>query len=164
LFLPESLPPNKRTATKSVNSHFPVVMLFESLRLPVLGPLLVLRFTYGFTFTIFETCFGYFNMQRLGLDARRSSYLLAYVGLIFSLIQGGGLKASLKRANEGKVILFSCIMLSISLMFWSSSFSMSSIMICLFPISLASGILNTLINSEITKQVEQVNNATIQIE
>jgi len=155
-FLPESLTAEKRgKSDHTALSHFPLVMLFNSLRTPVLGPLLVLRFFYGFTFTIFETCFGFYNMQRLGLDARRSSYLLCYVGLVFSLVQGGGLKASLKRSSEGKVILYSCIILSVSLIFWSSSFTTPGILGSLFPVSLASGFLNTLINSEITKQVEQ---------
>jgi len=155
-FLPESLPKEKRgNSNQSAFSHFPLVMLFHSLRMPVLGPLLVLRFVYGFTFTIFETCFGFYNLQRLGLDARRSSYLLCYVGLVFSMVQGGGLKASLKRSSEGKVILYSCILLSVSLIFWSSSFTTPGILGSLFPVSLASGLLNTLINSEITKQVEQ---------
>jgi len=154
-FLPESLPKEYRKGDRSAMSHFPVIMLYKSLKLPVLGPLLILRFVYGFTFTIFETCFGYFNMQRLGLDARKSSYLLCYVGLVFSMVQGGGMKASLRRSTEGKIILYSCIILAVSLALWSSSFSTPSILGSLFPVSLASGFLNTLINSEITKQVQK---------
>jgi len=154
-FLPESLPPEKRKEGSSVGSHFPLVMLIKSLRMPVLGPLLILRFVYGFTFTIFETCFGFFNKQRLGLDARYSSYLLCYVGFIFSMVQGGGIKASLKRSTEGKVILYSCIILAVALVIWSFSFTTTSILGSLFLVSLASGLLNTLINSEITKQVQQ---------
>ena len=89
-------------------------------------------------------------------SARHSSYLLCYVGLVFSMVQGGGLKAFLKRFSEGKLILLSSFMLSLSLLWWSGSVTHAEIMLSLFPLSLASGLLNTLINSEITKQVEQV--------
>jgi len=72
------------------------------------------------------------------------------------MVQGGGLKAFLKRFSEGKLILLSSFMLSLSLLWWSGSVTHAEIMLSLFPLSLASGLLNTLINSEITKQVEQV--------
>jgi len=154
LFLPESLPPQKRKGDTNTVEHIPLLMLFKSLSIPSLGPLLFLRFIYGFTFTLFETSFGYYNMQRLGLDARQSSYLLCYVGFVFAMVQGGG-KSLLKRMSEGWVILYSCVGLCVSLLFWSSSFSVTFILISLFPVSLASGLLNTLINSKITKQVQQ---------
>eukprot|EP01118_Nematostelium_gracile_P006556 TRINITY_DN210_c0_g1_i1.p1 TRINITY_DN210_c0_g1~~TRINITY_DN210_c0_g1_i1.p1 ORF type:complete len:391 (+),score=61.00 TRINITY_DN210_c0_g1_i1:50-1222(+) len=151
--LPESLPIEKRN-NHSSDSHS-LGNLVKCFKIPKLGSLMVLRFVHMFSFTIFETCFGFFNMERLGLDARRSSYLLCYVGLVFSMVQGGGVKSALKRLTEGTIILYSCLILSASLMFWSFSHSFESIVLSLFPLSLASGFLNTLINSEITKQVEQ---------
>jgi DHA1 family tetracycline resistance protein-like MFS transporter len=154
-FLPESLPKEKRKIAHSDDHSLFSSAFFKSVQIPVLRSFLLLRFLYGFTFTLFETCFGFFNLQRLGLSARHSSYLLCYVGLVFSMVQGGGLKAFLKRFSEGKLILVSSFVLSLSLLWWSGSVTHGEIMLSLFPLSLASGLLNTLINSEITKQVEQ---------
>jgi len=75
--------------------------------------------------------------------------------LVFAAVQGGGIKASVRRWSEGWVILWSCVVLCVSLVMWSSSFTTIGILISLFPVSLSSGLLSTLINSEITKQVKQ---------
>jgi len=108
-----------------------------------------------FSFTLWETCFGFYNLEQLSLNARRSSYLLAFVGVVFAMVQGGGIKAFTKRASEGKITLFSFFVLAISLVLWSNSYSIATSMVSLFPLGLSSGLLNTLINSEITRQVEQ---------
>ena len=77
IFLPESLPIEKRNQSNSSDKHFPLSKSFwKSLQIPVLRSFLLLRFLYSYTFTLFETCFGFFNLHRLGLNARHSSYLL----------------------------------------------------------------------------------------
>jgi len=153
IYLPESLPEDKRNSDSTLLSYFPLSTIYSCFNLPLLGPLLILRFFYTFTFTLFETCFGFYNLQRLGLDARRSSYMLCYVGVIFSMVQGGGIRAFSKRWSEGKIIVTAFVILAFSLAGWALSYSFTSVMVSLFPLSLCSGLLNTLINSEITKQV-----------
>lgn len=156
LFLPESLPADRRKKGASIASHFPLATIIQCMQVPLLGSLMLLRFCYTFTFTLFETSFGFYNLQRLDMPARTSSYCLAYVGLIYATVQGGALKAFVKRAPEGKLIFYSSFVLALSLQLWINSFTVNTLLLALFPLSLSSGLLNTLINSEITKQVEQV--------
>mmetsp|Transcript_3385 Transcript_3385/g.4647 ORF Transcript_3385/g.4647 Transcript_3385/m.4647 type:complete len:399 (-) Transcript_3385:56-1252(-) len=155
LFLPESLPIEKRKSSHSFSSTESLTIVFRALQIPKLLPLLILRFTYGFTFTLFETCFGFFNIQRFSMSARHSSYLLAYVGIVFSLVQGGGIKMLTRRFSEQNLIVVSHVTLAISLLLWIGSFSIQHLLGALFPLSISLGLLHTLINSQITKQVKQ---------
>jgi len=130
------------------------VAIFRCLQIPILGELLILRFNYQFVFTLFETSFGFFNLSVLNLDARSSSYLLAFVGVLFAIVQGG--IRAFKNVNEAKMIFYSLCVLSISLFCWSLSRSMYSLLFSLTLLAISSGLLNTLISSHITKHVQSI--------
>jgi len=153
--LPESLPAEKRLTSSQFSYRSPFASVQSAWRVPMLRVLILLRFSYGFTFTLFESAFGYFNLLRLNLDARHSSYLLVVVGIVFSCVQGGGIRSFTRRYSEFRLIYGSFIFLAFSLVYWSATYSFTTVVFGLVCIALASGILNTLINSEITKQVEQ---------
>jgi len=104
-FLPESLPAEKRhNSDKSLSFIFHNLLSCVKQRRVVL--ILWLRFWYLVVFTMFESAFSYFNILRLELSPRTSSYLLCYYGLMFAAIQGGGIK-SLKKKIPGRQHVFS---------------------------------------------------------
>lgn len=168
--MPESLSANKKkeenNSTQKQNGivntnkqqkeplYSAFVAIYRCLKIPVLGELLILRFNYQFVFTLFETSFGFFNLSVLNLDARSSSYLLAFVGILFALVQGG--IRAFKNVNEAKMIFYSLCVLSVSLLFWSQSRSMISLLFSLTLLAISSGLLNTLISSHITKHVQTI--------
>ena len=154
LWLPESLPAEKRgVRASSPRSDFSARALWEALRRPCVGPLLNVQLIFFLSFTIFETIFSLFALERLGLDARATSYILTYVGLLVVIIQGGGMGALTKRFTEKQLIFGGSILLAITLLGWAVTPSVLWLLVVLAPLSLASGALRVSINSALTKSV-----------
>lgn len=118
--------------------------------------LMLLRFFQSFCFTLWETSFAFYNLEVLQIAARPSSYLLAYFGIIFSLVQGGAVRMKFVQSNEGKATIFSLFVCGLSLFLWSFTTSVNSTMMALFPLGFSCGLLNTLISSQISKNVNKV--------
>ncbi len=153
-FLPESLPAERRgTGAKTAGRGLPLARLRETLRRQPVGDLLVVTFVYGLAFTMFEMIFSLFAQQRLGLSAQVRSYVLGYVGVLLALVQGGGIGLLTKRFDERKLIFVSAAVMSVSVALWAFSTSTLYLLIVLAPLSLAAGIITTLLRSVLSKSV-----------
>ena len=159
VWLPESLPQEKRQRqVASPRSAFSLRQLWEALRLPCVGPLLNVRLWYGLAFTMFETIFSLYAAKRLGLDARATSYVLTYVGVLVVLIQGGGIGQLTKRFADKQLVFGASVLLAVSLLAWGLAPNLVVLLIVLAPLALASSVMNVTSNSALTKSVypEQV--------
>jgi len=117
------------------------------------GPLLIVRFSYGLAFTIFTTIFALFANKQLDLDAPATGYVLAYVGLLSVLIQGGGIRLLSKRFSEKQLIFAGAVLLTASLLAWSFTPSLWVLLIVLVPLALSGSMLNIGTSSSLTKSV-----------
>ncbi|KAL6079346.1 Tetracycline resistance MFS efflux pump [Balamuthia mandrillaris] len=174
LFLEESLPSKQQSTTESKKKKdFTTTQhpSFKDLIMSPLAPLnllrkmffhseqlrllLILRFCHSFVFTLYETTSSHFNMTRFELTARQSSYLLCYVGLLYSLLQGGAMGKLLRRfGGERPLLLSSLFVLTLSLVAYALVRDFSLLLLVLVPFSLSTACLQTLINSCITRTVE----------
>jgi len=154
IWLPESLPPEKRAEqTESRRAAFSARALWEALNRPCVGPLLHVGLFYGLAFTTFQTIFSLFAQKRLGLDARATSYVFTYVGVVIVAVQGGGVGLLAKRFSDKQLIFGGSILLSLSLLLWALTPTLWLLLLVLAPIALAGGVLNISINSALTKSV-----------
>jgi MFS family permease len=128
--------------------------LLDALRRPVFGPLLQTRFFYGLSFATFTGTFALFAQYRLGLGSDQTGYLLGYVGFLVALVQGVAIGRLTTRFAEGPLIMSSIVILAFSLLGWALAPNVAFLLVVLAPLSLASGVLNTVVNSAITKAVE----------
>ncbi len=151
VILPESLPPEKRGGRKG--RSFPLAGLRETLRREPVGDVLIVTFFYGLAFTMFEMIFSLFAQQRLGLSPQLRSYVLAYVGVLLALVQGGGIGLLTRRFDERKLTVFSAAVMAVSVGLWAFSPSLLYLLIVLAPLSVAAGIISTLLRSILTKAV-----------
>lgn len=154
IWLPESLPEEKRTKPgKQRRSIFSISDLRQALNRPRVGPLLHIRFIYGLAFATFETMFALHAEHRLGLSAEATGYTMAYVGILVVLVQGFAIGRLTARYNETKLVFTSTILMAASLFAWAVVPNLWLLLIVLIPISLAAGLLNTLLNSLLSKSV-----------
>lgn len=154
IWLPESLPAAERQALRrSPNTAFTLNKLFDELKKPCVGPLLVVQLFYNLAFILFQTNFALFAKNSLGLSAQSTSYILAYVGLLSVLVQAFAIGRLTGRFRERSLIFFGSILMTVSLLIWGFVGSVPLLLIILAPISLSGGILNTVITSQITKSV-----------
>jgi DHA1 family tetracycline resistance protein-like MFS transporter len=154
LWLPESLPPEKRSQrARSPRSEFSARALWEALRRPCVGPLLNVQLLYALAFTMFQTMFSLFALERLGLDARSTSFVLTYVGLLIVAVQGGGIGFLTKRFSDKQLIFGGSILLALTLLGWALTPTVWWLLAILAPLALASGVLRVAVNSALTKSV-----------
>ncbi len=153
-WLPESLTEEdrKRMAQQSRNTIHPRDLL-EALRRPVFGLLLQTRFFYGLAWAIFTTTFALFAQYSLNLESNETGYVLGYVGLLAVLVQGVMVGRLTARFPEQQLIWVSVVVASLGLLGWAFTPSVPVLLVVLAPLALASGVLNTVINSAITKAV-----------
>jgi DHA1 family tetracycline resistance protein-like MFS transporter len=154
LWLPESLPPEKRALMANhPRTAFTARCLWECLHRPRFGTLLHARFFYMLAFTIFTANFALYAQYRLGLTDQATGYVLAYVGLVVVLVQGFAIGRLTARFHETHLIFSAVILMALMLLAWAFVPSVRLLVVVLAPLALASGVLNTVTNSAITKSV-----------
>ena len=152
--LPESLTVERKEQAllrPRMDLNFKVLMAI--LRRQGTGTVLLMTLLYSFAFILFESMFAIFVADRLGLDSRSRGFLLAYVGLLVALVQGGLVGFLVKKFDERKLTALSVIVAALSMLLYSFSNSVVYLMIMLFPLSIASGITSTLLRTLLTKSV-----------
>ncbi|MGB9889401.1 MAG: MFS transporter [Anaerolineae bacterium] len=154
IWLPESLPRQERERrAQEPRAAFSLRVLWEALGLPCVGPLLQTQLFYSLAFTLFETVFSLFARERLGLDARTTSFVLTYVGILVVLVQGVGIRLLVKRFADKQLVFGGSVLLAVSLLAWAFSPSLGVLLVVLAPLALASGVLRVAVNAALTRSV-----------
>lgn len=154
-WLPESLTAQAR---QDARERPPLTLraMVEALRKPLVGPLLHTRFFFALAFSMFQTIFALYALRRFNLGARETGYILAYVGLLSVLVQGVAVGKLAQRFEERTLILASTALMALSLIGWALAPSVPVLLLILAPTALSGGVLNTVINSAISKTVAPI--------
>jgi DHA1 family tetracycline resistance protein-like MFS transporter len=112
------------------------------------------RFFYGLAFATFQTIFSLYA-KSIGLSSQTTGYVLAYVGLISVIVQGGLIGLLTKRFRENWLIITALWLMGGGLLAWAFTTNLTVLLLVLLPISLSGGVLNTVIQSAITKSVSR---------
>ncbi len=152
--LPESLSAETREKLRhSVKTKFSLKILKEALNKPIVGPLLHSRVYYSIAHGIFQTIFALYAQKRLNLNAAQTGLVLGYVGILVVIVQVGAIGKLTKKYSESQLMKASTLVLALSYVLWAIVPNLFLLMIVLIPISAASGILNTVLRSALTKAV-----------
>ena len=153
-WLPESLSLEKRREILlSRRATLSPGGLFAALRRPIVGPLLHTRFFFGLSFSIFQSIFALYALERFNLGAVQTGYILAYVGVLSVFTQGFLIGRLTGRYSENVLIFAASGLMTVGLLSWALAPSVGVLLVALLPTALAGGILNTVINSAITKAI-----------
>jgi len=87
IFLPESLPPEKRQPGKSGKGFIDLRAWLAAVRSPV-GPLFNLTFISTCGLMIFASVFGLYALERFNYGPKETGMMLMVLGLVSALIQG----------------------------------------------------------------------------
>jgi DHA1 family tetracycline resistance protein-like MFS transporter len=152
--LPESLSSERREALKKdPRRAFSGALLLKTLRQRGTGTILRLSIVYSFAFTLFESMFALFAAEALGIGPSERGWLLAYVGVLVALVQGGGVGYLAKKFDERKLATAALSMAALSLALYSLAPSVPALMLALLPLSLGSGVASTMLRALLTKSV-----------
>ena len=153
-FLPESLTDERRLALHvQKKPPFTLKALAEAFNRPKVGPLLHVRFLFALAFSTFQSVFSLYAAYKLHLTSQMTGYVLAYVGVLSVLVQGVGVGLVTKRFRENATLITSMWLMVFGLAGWAITPSLPVLLVVILPLSLGGGMLNTIINSAITKSV-----------
>jgi MFS family permease len=97
---------NDSPSITSLRSPFSFGTMFEALRRPTVGFLLLIMFFYQIAFGGYEQLFSLFTLTRLGMSATDTSGLFALAGVFIVIVQGGLIgRWSRQRGDRWLVIL-----------------------------------------------------------
>jgi len=154
--LPESLTEeHRREMGERQGPPFTLKALIIALNRPVVGPLLVVRFFFGLAFATFQSIFALYAQYKLGLTADKTGYILAYVGVLSVVVQGGLIGPLTKRFRENWLIITGLWLMAFSLLAWAFVPNLVVLLIVMLPLALSGGVLNTVIQSALTKAVSR---------
>jgi DHA1 family tetracycline resistance protein-like MFS transporter len=154
LLLPESLSPERQVANSAQSR--PLISfnaMWSALNKPLVGPLLNIRLFFGLAAALFQTMFTLWAKDRLGLSAQTTAYILAYVGVLSVGVQGGLVGRLSKRYSDRQLIFSSIIIQIPSLLVWAFTPGVPVLLLVLIPLSFSTGVLNTIINTALTRVV-----------
>jgi DHA1 family tetracycline resistance protein-like MFS transporter len=154
-FLPESLTEERRMelARQEKRALISFTAMVEELKKPRVGPLMSIRLFFALASALFQTMFTLWAKDRLGLSAQATSYLLVYVGLLSVIVQGGLIGQLTKRFSEAKLIVWSLAIGAIAMLAWAFTASVPVLLVVMIPIAFSTGVLNTVLNSAISRSV-----------
>ena len=153
--LPESLTEERRREMgERQRPPFTFKALIIALNRPVVGPLLTVRFIFGLAFATFQTIFALYAQYKLGLEADKTGFILAYVGILSVVVQGGLIGPLTKRFRENWLIITGLWLMAFSLLAWAFVPNLVILLIVMLPLALSGGVLGTVIQSAITKAVQ----------
>lgn len=89
--------------------------IFDVLRLPIVGPLILIYFLVIFGFANFESTLALFTGSAFGFDDRENFLVFAYVGLVLMIAQGGIYRPLVGRWKENRMMQLGIGMLFLGL-------------------------------------------------
>ncbi|HOZ73423.1 MAG TPA: MFS transporter [Spirochaetales bacterium] len=154
--LPESLSTERREdLQRNPRRAFSGALLLETLRRKGTGTVLRLSMVYSFAFTMFESMFALSAAEALGVSPSTRGWLLAYIGVLVALVQGGGIGYLAKRFDERRLGAVAISTVAVSLALYALAPSVPTLMLALAPLSLGSGVASTMLRALLTKSVSR---------
>ncbi|HXD12402.1 MAG TPA: MFS transporter [Anaerolineales bacterium] len=153
-WLPESLTTERRAqllAQGKADTSFNA--LLAALQRPRVGPLLWVRFGFAIAFNSFQTVFPLYVLNKFGLSAQQTGYILAYIGVVLVLMQGGAIGPLSARFKESNLLVAFLAFALVGLIGWAISLTVPMLLAAMFPLAIGAGSFNALINSAISKAV-----------
>jgi len=152
-WLPESLTPEQRTQPSQRKPGFSFNALFQALRHPLTGPLLITRFLYSLAFVILQSIFSLFVLRRFNMSIVTTGFVLAYVGIVSVVTQAWLVGKLSQRFKDTLLIEGGLLVLALGLLVWGFAPNIPILILSLTPVALAGGLLNTVLPSALTKTV-----------
>ena len=156
LWLPESLTKERRAALAAAGGRrAPLTFgaLHSALRRPYVGHLLQTRFFFALTFSTLQTIFALYGEHRFGFNSQTTGYILAYVGFLAVLVQGFVIGWLTDRVKDSILITAATGLLALSFLGWAFAPNVPFLLIVFVPIAVSGGVLNTVVNSALSKAV-----------
>ena len=143
LRLPETLTAESRARARE---RATIGEVFHGGRAGMITAILASQLTSVIGFSIMTSLFALYCQERFGYDAAHVGYLLAYVGLLGVLFQGGLLRRLLQRPIEKQLAVIGAAVLALSMAALPFTHTLGVLMVVCFGISLGNSFVTPTLN------------------
>jgi DHA1 family tetracycline resistance protein-like MFS transporter len=152
LFLPESLPRDDSMRQLVANSHDGFLRkLLDTLSRPLIGAVLVIFFIVFLSWSAIPVIMPLLGVAFFGFGSVEMSYLFIYIGTIQIIWQGVIIGRLTERIGEGQLIAFGPLLLMFGIFLMPLIPNIVVFVFSLTIVSLASGLMRTVVPSFISK-------------
>ena len=151
IMLPESRPPEKRTEVRQPRI-LDIAGFREAFGIGQLGLLLVVFFAFNLAQAGFQSMFALFAQARLDFGVRETGYVLAYVGLLAVLLQGGAIGPIVGRWGERRTMRAGLLFAAAGLLASALVGSWPLLLLTLAPLAIGLSIATPSLNSLLTRE------------
>lgn len=109
---------------------------------PVLGRILAVDFLYWISFAVYQTTFALFGKIRFGFGITEVGYLLAVVGIIGAIVQGGLVGIVVRRLGEKRTLVAGLVLAAAGLGATAFVYSVPLFVALLVPSSVGAALSN----------------------
>jgi len=158
--LPESHPEEKRNSVRKL-LIIDIGALKQVLSLKRSRIFLSIIFFYTLAFNMFETMFSSHSMLAVGLTPQARGLILAYMGVLIAIMQGGVVGILTKKFQEISLLNLSNFILVFSIFGWAFVTNLIQLMIIILPISFAAALQSVIQKSLLSKSARGDNQGMI---
>jgi len=102
--LRESLPPEKRAQKRRSLKPLDVAAAKAALSRPGIASAILVNFAITLAFTVLDQTFRFFTKDNFGMTALDTGLVLAFIGIVAAIVQGGLIRPLAKRFDEGLLV------------------------------------------------------------
>lgn len=151
VMLPESRPAERRTDVRKPQI-LDIAGLREAFSIGQLGLLLALFFMLNLAQAGFQSMFALFAQARLEFGVRETGYVLAYVGVLAALLQGGAIGPIVRRWGERRTMRTGFLLAAVGLIASAWAPSWPLLLATLAPLSVGLSLATPTLNSLLSQQ------------
>jgi DHA1 family tetracycline resistance protein-like MFS transporter len=100
-----------------------------------------------------QTIFVLYGEHRFGFGAQTTGFVLAYVGFLTVLVQGFVIGWLTDRVKDSILITAATGIFAVSFLGWAFAPNITFLLVVFVPIAVSAGVLNTVVNSALSKSV-----------
>ncbi len=158
LFLPESLPPEKRNQAQSTRGP-DFRQMWNALFSPI-GILLLLAFLLSFGMTNFESIFGIYALEKFDYGPKDVGVILTVIGIVSSIMQGALVGPATKKWGETALIRFSLLGSSAGFLVMLLAYNYATVLITVSLFIISTAMLRPAVSSLISRRAGKIGQGT----
>lgn len=148
--LPESLASEHRT---TVRRRASLIQFFKEPGSRTLKTVLITNFFATVSFAMLTTLYALFTQKRFGYDVKHNGYILAYLGVIGALIQGGLLRRLVKVFGDKSLAVAGTLILGVGMFALPFSDSVLALFLASTSIAIGNSLMIPTLNALASKSV-----------
>ena len=151
VMVPESRPPERRMEVRQPRI-VDVAGFRAAIRIGQLGLLLAIFFAFNLAQAGFQSMFALFTLARFRFGARETGYVLAYVGFLAALLQGGAIGPIVKRFGERRLVQAGLVIAAAGLVASALAQNWLLFLLTLAPLAIGLSLATPTLNSLLTHE------------